>query len=62
MSDAHSQVTQFHSSARETASVVQILTEAFKQFVLDVQNYARMSALSLTNLLTKPARFLADKF
>ncbi len=59
MPDAPSQVTQSHSLAPETPSVVQILTEAFKQFVLDVQNYAKMSALSLTNLLTKP-RYTQD--
>jgi phospholipid/cholesterol/gamma-HCH transport system permease protein len=57
--DAPSQVTQPHSSVRETPSVIQILTEAFQQFVLDVQNYARMSALSLANFLTKP-RYTQD--
>ncbi|MGB2665132.1 MAG: ABC transporter permease [Candidatus Acidiferrum sp.] len=59
MPDAPSQVTPSHSSALDTPSVVQILTEAFKQFVLDVQNYVKMSALSLTNLFTRP-RYTQD--
>jgi phospholipid/cholesterol/gamma-HCH transport system permease protein len=59
VSDAPFQVTQPQSSAPETPSVVQVLTEAVKQFVLDVQNYARMSVLSLTNLLTEP-RYTQD--
>ncbi len=59
MPDEPSQVTQSHLSAPEAPSVVQILTEAFKQFVLDVQNYAKMSALSLTNLFRKP-RYTQD--
>ncbi|MGB2632512.1 MAG: hypothetical protein WAM58_01130 [Candidatus Acidiferrum sp.] len=58
MPDATPQVIQSHSFAPETSSVVRILTEAFKQFVLDLQNYAKMSALSLTKL----ALLLADIF
>jgi phospholipid/cholesterol/gamma-HCH transport system permease protein len=59
VSDAPSQVTQSHSSVQKTPSVIQILTEAFKQFVLDVQNYAKLCTISLTNLLTQP-RYTQD--
>ena len=54
MSDAPLQVTQPGSSSPETLSVMAVLTDAAKQSVLKVQDYAKLSAQSLTNLLTPP--------
>jgi len=54
VSDAPLQVTQPGSSSPETLSVMAVLTDAAKQSVLKVQDYAKLSAQSLTNLLTPP--------
>ena len=54
MPDTPLQVTQPESPAPENLSVVEVLTDAAKQAVLKVQEYARMSARSLTNFFTAP--------
>jgi phospholipid/cholesterol/gamma-HCH transport system permease protein len=50
--DTPLQVTQPESPAPENLSVAEVLTDAAKQAVLKVQEYAKMSARSLTNFLT----------
>lgn len=54
MSDTPLQVTQPQPGAPEQPSVTEILTEAAKLSVLHVQDYAKLSLRSLTNLLTPP--------
>jgi phospholipid/cholesterol/gamma-HCH transport system permease protein len=54
VADTPFQVPQSGSSAPETPSVVEILTDAAKQSVLKVQDYARLSARSVSNLFTRP--------
>ena len=54
MADTPFQVPQSGSSAPETPSVVEILTDAAKESVLKVQDYARLSARSVSNLFTRP--------
>lgn len=58
MSDTPFQGTQPESTAPEP-SVAQVLTDVAKQSVLKVQDYARLSGRSLTNLLSKP-RYAQD--
>jgi phospholipid/cholesterol/gamma-HCH transport system permease protein len=52
--DTPLQVTQPHPSAPETPSVMEVLSEAAKEFVLNVQDYVNLSLRSLTNLFTPP--------
>ena len=54
MSDTPFQVTEPDSSAPHTPSVAEVLTDAAKQTVLKVQDYAKLSAHSVTNLFTRP--------
>lgn len=54
MSDTPLQVTRPQPGAPEQPSVTEILTEAAKLSVLHVQDYAKLSLRSLTNLLTPP--------
>jgi len=48
-------------AANQEPSATAILLEGLKQRVLAVQNYARLSARSMTNLFSQP-RYLADTF
>jgi len=57
--DTPLQVTQPQSSAPETPSVVEVLTEVAKRSVLKVQDYTRLSVRAITNLFTRP-RYLQD--
>lgn len=59
MSDTPLQVSHPGSSAPGTPSVREILTDAAKLAVAKVQDYARLSARSLTNLFSKP-RYAQD--
>ena len=52
--DTPLQVTQPDTPAPENLSVAEVLTDAAKQAVLKVQEYAKMSAHSLTNFFTVP--------
>jgi phospholipid/cholesterol/gamma-HCH transport system permease protein len=52
--DTPLQVTRPASPAPQNLSVAEVLTDAAKQTVLKVQEYAKMSARSLGNLLTPP--------
>jgi phospholipid/cholesterol/gamma-HCH transport system permease protein len=52
--DTPLQASQQQTSAPETPSVAEVLSDAAKQSVLKVQDYAKMSARSLTNLFTPP--------
>jgi len=54
VADTPFQVPQSGSSAPETPSVAEILTDAAKQSVLKVQDYAKLSARSVSNLFTRP--------
>jgi len=54
VSDTPFQVTQPDSSAPQTPSVAEVLADAAKQTVLKVQDYAKLSARSVTNLFTRP--------
>jgi phospholipid/cholesterol/gamma-HCH transport system permease protein len=57
--DTPLQVTQPQSSAPETPSVVEVLTEVAKRSVLKVQDYTRLSVRAITNLFTRP-RYAQD--
>ncbi|MGB9433455.1 MAG: ABC transporter permease [Candidatus Acidiferrum sp.] len=59
MSDTSLQATPGGSSAPEIPSVAEVLTEAAKQSVLKVQDYAAMAAQSLTNFFSPP-RYAQD--
>ena len=59
MPDTPLQVTQPQSTAPETPSVVEVLTEVAKRSVLKVQDYTRLSVRAITNLFTRP-RYLQD--
>ena len=54
MADTPLQVPQSQTSAPETPSVAEILTDAAKRAVLTVQDYAKLSARSVSNLFTPP--------
>jgi phospholipid/cholesterol/gamma-HCH transport system permease protein len=54
VSNTPSQVTQQQSSAPETLSVTEVLTDVAKQSVLKVQDYTLMASRSLTNLFSRP--------
>ncbi len=54
MSDTPLQAAQQQANPPENPSVAEVLSEAAKQSVLKVQDYARLSARSLTNFLTPP--------
>ncbi|MGB7849201.1 MAG: ABC transporter permease, partial [Candidatus Acidiferrum sp.] len=54
MSDTPLQATREQPNASVTPSVPEVLSDAAKRSVLKVQDYARMSARSLTNLFTRP--------
>lgn len=54
MSETPLQATQSQANTPGTPSVAEVLTDAAKQSVLKVQDYAKMSARSLTNLFTRP--------
>ncbi len=54
MSETPLQATQPQANSPGTPSVAEVLTDAAKQSVLKVQDYAKMSARSLTNLFTRP--------
>ena len=54
MSDTPLQATQQQPNIPETPSVAEVLIDATKQSVLKVQDYAKMSARSVTNLFTRP--------
>jgi len=59
VSDTSLQATPRGSSAPEIPSVAEVLTEAAKQSVLKVQDYAAMAAQSLTNFFSPP-RYAQD--
>ena len=59
MPDTPLQVTQPQSTAPETPSVVEVLTEVAKRSVLKVQDYTRLSVRAITNLFTRP-RYAQD--
>ena len=59
MPDTPLQAARQQANAPETPSVVEVLTNAAKQSVLKVQDYAKMSAISITNLFTRP-RYVED--
>ena len=54
MSDTPPQVSQQPANSPETPSVSEVLTDAAKQSVEKVQDYAKMSVRSLVNLFTRP--------
>jgi len=54
VSDTPLRAAQQQAEAPETPSVVEVLTDVAKQTVLKVQDYAKLSARSLTNLFTRP--------
>jgi phospholipid/cholesterol/gamma-HCH transport system permease protein len=54
VSDTPLQATHQQPSTPETPSVAEVLIDATKQSVLKVQDYAIMSARSVTNLFTRP--------
>lgn len=54
MSDTPLQATHQQPNIPETPSVAEVLIDATKQSVLKVQDYAKMSARSVTNLFTRP--------
>jgi phospholipid/cholesterol/gamma-HCH transport system permease protein len=54
VSDTPLQPTQPGSSAPQTPSVADVLSDAAKHVVLQVQDYAKLSARSITNLFTRP--------
>jgi phospholipid/cholesterol/gamma-HCH transport system permease protein len=54
VSDTPVQATHQQPSTPETPSVAEVLIDATKQSVLKVQDYAIMSAHSVTNLFTRP--------
>jgi phospholipid/cholesterol/gamma-HCH transport system permease protein len=54
VSDTPLQAAQQQADAPETPSVAEVLTDAAKQAVLKTQDYAKMSARSITNLFTGP--------
>jgi phospholipid/cholesterol/gamma-HCH transport system permease protein len=54
VADTPLQVPQSQTSAPETPSVAEILTDAAKRAVLTVQDYAKLSARSVSNLFTPP--------
>lgn len=54
MADTPLQVPQSQSSAPETISVAEILTDVAKKSVLTVQDYAKLSARSVSNLFSPP--------
>ncbi|MGB9477024.1 MAG: hypothetical protein WBS21_01405, partial [Candidatus Acidiferrum sp.] len=59
MPDTPRQATQPDSPSPQTPSVGEILAGVSKHLVLQVQDYAKMSARSLTNLFTPP-RYVQD--
>jgi phospholipid/cholesterol/gamma-HCH transport system permease protein len=54
VSDTPLQVSQQPANSPETPSVSEVLTDAAKQSVEKVQDYAKMSGRSLANLFTRP--------
>jgi phospholipid/cholesterol/gamma-HCH transport system permease protein len=54
VSDTPPQVSQQPANSPETPSVSEVLTDAAKQSVEKVQDYAKMSVRSLVNLFTRP--------
>ena len=54
MPDTPFQAAQQQANAPTPPSVAEILSDAAKQSVLKVQDYAKLSASSLTNLFTRP--------
>jgi phospholipid/cholesterol/gamma-HCH transport system permease protein len=52
--DTPLQATQPQDSAPETPSVVEVLTDAFKQGLLKVQDYSKLAAQSVSNLFSAP--------
>jgi phospholipid/cholesterol/gamma-HCH transport system permease protein len=54
VADTPLQVPQSQSSAPETISVAEILTDVAKKSVLTVQDYAKLSARSVSNLFSPP--------
>lgn len=54
MSNAPLNAVEQQAIPPQPPSVVEVLTDAAKETVLKVQNYAKLSAQSLTNLLTAP--------
>jgi phospholipid/cholesterol/gamma-HCH transport system permease protein len=59
VADTPFQVPQSQPSAPETLSVAELLTDVAKQSVFTVQDYAKLSARSVTNLFTRP-RYMQD--
>ena len=59
MAETPLQVSQPQASSPETPSVVEVLIDAAKTNVLKVQDYAKLSFRSLTNLATSP-RYMQD--
>ena len=57
MADTPFQVAGRDAKPVERVSMGTVLTEAFKQLLLNVQNYSEMAARSLTNLATGPRYF-----
>ena len=54
MSNAPLNAVEQQANPPQPPSVAEILTDAAKESVLKVQNYAKMAAQSLTNLATRP--------
>jgi phospholipid/cholesterol/gamma-HCH transport system permease protein len=54
VSDAPLQAAPPQASSPETPSVLEVLTDAAKQSVLQIQDYSKMSARSVANFFTPP--------
>jgi phospholipid/cholesterol/gamma-HCH transport system permease protein len=54
VSDAPLQAAPPQASSSETPSVLEVLTDAAKQSVLQIQDYSKMSARSVANFFTPP--------
>jgi len=54
VSNAPLNAVEQQASPPQPPSVVEVLTDAAKESVLKVQNYAKLAAQSLTNLMTRP--------
>ena len=57
MADTSFQIASRNTQPAERISMVEVLTDAFKGLLADVQDYSLMAVTSLTNLVTGPRYF-----
>jgi phospholipid/cholesterol/gamma-HCH transport system permease protein len=57
VADTSFQIAGRDAQPVERISMVEVLTDAFKRLLADIQNYSLMAVTSLTNLLTGPRYF-----